>query len=90
MKAIARELVRLARELAAYELRPIEDVEDYYERMLAEYKREVARGRVHENMGDKYVDKFNDFVGDVWEYPYADRMRITKLGNELARRTSIV
>ena len=36
-----------------------------------------------ENLGDKYMNKFNKFVGDEYSYSYFDRLEINKIHSDL-------
>ena len=47
------------------------------------YKRQVERYGYKENMGDKYMDKFNEFVGFIYYYSYFDRLTIDEIESDL-------
>ena len=35
-----------------------------------------------ENFGEKEIRKIDDFIGDIWEYPYSQRQKIISLTNK--------
>ena len=45
--------------------------------LKSEFIRQMDAGEVSENMGNKYITKLDDFIGDVYNnYSYGERMRI--------------
>jgi hypothetical protein len=40
--------------------------------------------KVVENFGEKEIHILEQFIGDIWEYPYDARMEIISLTNEFA------
>ena len=80
-RMIAQELVRLARELTAG-LRTLAEAKRLQKKLIRQFQSEFRRGP-SENMGDKYMEKFEDFIGDVWDYGYSDRLKMQALRKEL-------
>jgi len=50
--------------------------------LVSEFKKERSK-KCFENVGDKYINKFNDFIGDYYEYEYFTREAIEKFRKEL-------
>ena len=48
-----------------------------------QYKQEVIKHGYHENMGDKYLNRFENYIGDFYSYPYFDRHKIQQMQDEL-------
>jgi len=77
---IARELLGLARELAAGNI--VSEAQKLQRKLVKQFESEFRR-RPSENMGDKYLDKFDEFIGGLYSYGYSDRLKIQKLRKEL-------
>jgi len=45
-------------------------------------KNQLRRKTVVENFGDKEIRKFKDFVGDIYSYPYFDRLKVITIIND--------
>jgi hypothetical protein len=88
---VAKELVKIAKDLVSNEkiarelvggLRSVAEAKRLQVKLIRQFENEFKR-RPSENMGDKYMEKFEDFIGDVWDYDYSDRQKMQALRKEL-------
>jgi len=62
--------------------RTIVEAERFQKKLIRDYENEYRR-RPSENMGDKYMERFESFIGDVWDYDYPERQKMQALRKEL-------
>ena len=63
-------------------LRTVAEAERLQKKLIRDYEAEYRR-RPSENMGNKYMEKFEEFIGDVWDYGYFERQKVQALRKEL-------
>ena len=51
--------------------------------LVKQYRQEVKKYGYDENISTRYMDKFNNFIGDIFNYEYFTRQNIILLQKNL-------
>lgn len=63
-------------------------IEGKVKSLKKKYDKAKKKG-MYENMGNKYIDEFDDFIGDIYMYSYKRRLQIVALKKDLFNYVSI-
>lgn len=64
-------------------MRTYKQIRHKVEKLYGDYKTEVLSKGYSKNMGDKYINAFDDYIGDIYNYDYHTRQGIVVLKNRL-------
>ena len=51
---------------------------------ISTFKTQLRKKQIKENFGQDKVRKLQDFIGDIYEYPYQDRLDINDMVNSFS------
>jgi len=63
-------------------MKPWRQINAKYKQLVDKFRKERAFN-CHENMGNKYMREFDQFIVDIYGYEYSTRMKIISLQNQL-------
>ena len=63
-------------------MKELKEIQKKHDGLVRQFEKERSK-TCYENMGNKYLQKFDDFIGDVWDHGYFIRQEIFTLRSSL-------